>query len=49
MEANEENAQLFDQICSQRDSMRDAIGGVECDEDIWVPREIKFAEADDNE
>jgi len=48
MEANEENAQLFDQICSQRDNMRDAISEAD-EEDVWVPREIKFAETDETE
>ena len=42
-------AQLFDQICSQRDNMRDAIGSSDLDEDVWVPREIKFAESEDSE
>lgn len=51
MDTNDENAQLFDQICSQRDSMRDAIGGgngtSDGDEDVWVQREIKFADTTD--
>ena len=37
---------MFDQICSQRDNMREAIG--ETEEDVWVSREIKFAETDDS-
>ncbi len=39
-------AQLFDQICSQRDNMRDTIGDVN-DEDVWVACEIKYAETND--
>jgi hypothetical protein len=37
---------MFDQICSQRDSMRDAVGDVN-DEDVWVACEIKYAETHD--
>lgn len=47
MEANDENAQLFDQICMQRDNMRETMG--DNDEDMWVSREIKFAEPSSTE
>lgn len=50
IESNDENANLFEHVCAQRDNMclSNEQSNLISDEEVWVTKEIKFAENNEN-
>jgi hypothetical protein len=49
-DSNDDNANLFEQVCSQRDNMCLASeqSNLILDEEIWISKEIKYSENENN-